>query len=166
MTALDSVAMISPSASKLSYTDSMLLSDFVFPGSCSLSAIFFHLPVTCERPLGSRGTHPGQCPYDRQRPTRISRRQRTGRRRDDPTRKLTEPAGAFTPVVETARAGIADASDTTQLHSAYLYGSIPRGTAIPGVSDRDLLPALLIDNPAPWPAAEYVAVHGEKAPRP
>jgi hypothetical protein len=24
-----------------------------------------------------------------------------------------------------------------RLHSAYLYGSIPRGTAIPGISDLD-----------------------------
>lgn len=26
--------------------------------------------------------------------------------------------------------------------------------------------AMLIDDPAPCPAAEYLAVHGEKAPRP
>ena len=32
--------------------------------------------------------------------------------------------------------------DSTWLHSAYLYGSIPRGAAVPGVSDLDLLLAL------------------------
>lgn len=49
---------------------------------------------------------------------------------------------AFTPVVEAARAGITEAFGGARLHSAYLYGSIPRGTAIPGVSDLDLLLAL------------------------
>jgi len=48
----------------------------------------------------------------------------------------------FAPVVASARARIADAFGDTRLHSAYLYGSIPRGTAIPGVSDLDLLLAL------------------------
>jgi hypothetical protein len=55
---------------------------------------------------------------------------------------LSRLPAAFTPMVEAARAHIADAFDATQLHSAYLYGSIPRGTAIPGVSDLDLLLAL------------------------
>lgn len=49
---------------------------------------------------------------------------------------------AFAPVVDAARARIAGAFGTTRLHSAYLYGSIPRGTAVPGVSDLDLLLAL------------------------
>ncbi|MFH8384515.1 nucleotidyltransferase [Kitasatospora sp. NPDC018058] len=48
----------------------------------------------------------------------------------------------FAPVVETARERIAAAFDPAGLHSAYLYGSIPRGTAVPGVSDLDLLLAL------------------------
>jgi hypothetical protein len=47
---------------------------------------------------------------------------------------------AFAPVVAAARAGIADACGPARLHSAYLYGSIPRGTAVPGVSDLDVLP--------------------------
>ncbi|MBM7441294.1 nucleotidyltransferase domain-containing protein [Streptomyces sp. HB132] len=48
----------------------------------------------------------------------------------------------FAPVVEAARAAIAGAFGPDRLHSAYLYGSIPRGTAIPGVSDLDLLVAV------------------------
>ncbi|GAB7186848.1 hypothetical protein ATKI12_6679 [Kitasatospora sp. Ki12] len=49
---------------------------------------------------------------------------------------------AFAPVVEAARARIAAAFGPERLHSAYLYGSVPRGTAVPGVSDLDLLLAL------------------------
>ncbi|MFJ8473381.1 nucleotidyltransferase [Kitasatospora sp. NPDC094011] len=48
----------------------------------------------------------------------------------------------YAPVVDAARARIAAAFGPARLHSAYLYGSIPRGTAIPGVSDLDLLLAL------------------------
>jgi uncharacterized protein len=54
---------------------------------------------------------------------------------------------AFTPVVAAARAGITAAFGPGRLHSAYLYGSIPRGTAVPGVSDLDALLALH-DEPA------------------
>ncbi|MFE4354749.1 nucleotidyltransferase domain-containing protein [Kitasatospora sp. NPDC057518] len=49
---------------------------------------------------------------------------------------------AFTPVVAAARERIAAAFAPDRLHSAYLYGSLPRGTATPGVSDLDLLLAL------------------------
>ncbi|MFJ6618854.1 nucleotidyltransferase domain-containing protein [Kitasatospora sp. NPDC091335] len=49
---------------------------------------------------------------------------------------------AFAPVVAAARARIAAAFAPDRLHSAYLYGSVPRGTATPGVSDLDLLLAL------------------------
>ncbi|MEV7186090.1 nucleotidyltransferase domain-containing protein [Kitasatospora sp. NPDC093102] len=49
---------------------------------------------------------------------------------------------AFAPVVAAARERIAAAFGPDRLHSAYLYGSIPRGTATPGVSDLDLLLAL------------------------
>ncbi|TFE48174.1 nucleotidyltransferase [Streptomyces sp. ICN441] len=49
---------------------------------------------------------------------------------------------AFVPVVDAARAHIAATFGRTRLHSAYLYGSVPRGTAIPGVSDLDLQLAL------------------------
>ncbi|MFE7328714.1 hypothetical protein ACFU8W_27810 [Streptomyces sp. NPDC057565] len=52
---------------------------------------------------------------------------------------LSRLPATFTPVVEGARARIADAFDATQLHSACLYGSIPRGTAIPGVFGLDPL---------------------------
>jgi uncharacterized protein len=59
----------------------------------------------------------------------------------------------FAPVVEAARTAITDAfgpgltSGTGRLHSAYLYGSIPRGAAVPGVSDADLT-VVLRDEPA------------------
>lgn len=49
---------------------------------------------------------------------------------------------AFTPVVDAARTRIAAAFPQPLLHSAYLYGSIPRGTAREGASDLDLLLAL------------------------
>ncbi|WP_341873938.1 nucleotidyltransferase domain-containing protein [Streptomyces ficellus] len=49
---------------------------------------------------------------------------------------------AFAPVVEAARACLAETFGPALLHSAYLYGSIPRGTATVGVSDLDLLVAL------------------------
>jgi predicted nucleotidyltransferase len=48
---------------------------------------------------------------------------------------------AFRPVVATARARVLDVFGA-RLHSAYLYGSIPRGTARVGRSDLDLLVAL------------------------
>ncbi|MCF2530761.1 nucleotidyltransferase domain-containing protein [Yinghuangia soli] len=48
----------------------------------------------------------------------------------------------FAPVVASARVRIARVFGSDRLHGAYLYGSIPRGTAIPGVSDLDLLLAL------------------------
>ncbi|MEU6535836.1 nucleotidyltransferase domain-containing protein [Streptomyces sp. NPDC047000] len=47
----------------------------------------------------------------------------------------------FRPVVATARDGLLDLFGP-RLHSAYLYGSIPRGTARVGRSDLDLLIAL------------------------
>ena len=59
---------------------------------------------------------------------------------------LDRVPAAFLPVVAAARAQITDTFGT-RLHSAYLYGSIPRGTAVPGVSDLDLL-AVLNDTPA------------------
>jgi predicted nucleotidyltransferase len=49
---------------------------------------------------------------------------------------------AFAPVVDAARAAIRDSFGRNRLHSAYLYGSVPRGTAVRGVSDLDLLLAL------------------------
>ncbi|GAA2357362.1 nucleotidyltransferase [Streptomyces violaceusniger] len=55
---------------------------------------------------------------------------------------LDRVPAAFAPVVDTVRAHIADTFGPTRLHSAYLYGSIPRGTATPGVSDLDLQLAL------------------------
>ncbi|WP_051839110.1 nucleotidyltransferase domain-containing protein [Streptomyces sp. NRRL F-5126] len=47
----------------------------------------------------------------------------------------------FAPVVDDARRRVR-AAYGARLHSAYLYGSIPRGTARPGRSDLDLLIAL------------------------
>lgn len=55
---------------------------------------------------------------------------------------LSRVQEAFAAVVDAAREQITKAFGTPRLHSAYLYGSIPRGTAIPGVSDLDLLLAL------------------------
>lgn len=55
---------------------------------------------------------------------------------------LSRVPDAFVPVVDAAGARITEMFDGTRLHSAYLYGSIPRGTAVPGVSDLDLLLAL------------------------
>ena len=49
---------------------------------------------------------------------------------------------AFAPVVEATKAAILRAFGPSRLHSAYLYGSIPRGTAVPGVSDLDVLLAM------------------------
>ncbi|MEU3713629.1 nucleotidyltransferase domain-containing protein [Streptomyces catenulae] len=54
---------------------------------------------------------------------------------------LSRITDAFAPVVAAARERSA-ARFGDRLHSAYLYGSIPRGTAVPGVSDLDLLLAL------------------------
>ncbi|GHD85699.1 nucleotidyltransferase domain-containing protein [Streptomyces naganishii] len=51
---------------------------------------------------------------------------------------------AFRPVVSAARARLPRAFGTG-LHSAYLYGSVPRGTARVGRSDLDLLVALRHD---------------------
>ncbi|MFF4290714.1 nucleotidyltransferase domain-containing protein [Streptomyces sp. NPDC001633] len=55
---------------------------------------------------------------------------------------LERVPAAFVPVVDAARARISETFGSTRLHSAYLYGSIPRGTATPGVSDLDLQLAL------------------------
>ncbi|KOV68393.1 nucleotidyltransferase domain-containing protein [Streptomyces sp. MMG1121] len=48
---------------------------------------------------------------------------------------------AFRPVVAAARDGLLEVLGT-RLHSAYLYGSVPRGTARVGRSDLDLFVAL------------------------
>jgi predicted nucleotidyltransferase len=55
---------------------------------------------------------------------------------------LARVPAAFAPVVDSARARIMATFGPARLHSAYLYGSIPRGTATPGVSDLDVLLAL------------------------
>ncbi|MEU2626209.1 nucleotidyltransferase [Kitasatospora sp. NPDC007106] len=49
---------------------------------------------------------------------------------------------AFRPLVDAVRTRTSALFGADRLHSAYLYGSIPRGTAVPGVSDLDLLLAL------------------------
>lgn len=58
---------------------------------------------------------------------------------------LDRVPAAFVPVVDAARARITETFGA-RLHSAYLYGSIPRGTAVPGTSDLDLL-IVLHDGP-------------------
>lgn len=55
---------------------------------------------------------------------------------------LSHVSEAFTPVVRAACARVVEVFGSARLHSAYLYGSIPRGTATPGRSDLDLLLAL------------------------
>ncbi|WP_162948080.1 nucleotidyltransferase domain-containing protein [Streptomyces europaeiscabiei] len=71
-----------------------------------------------------------------------------GRARGLDSRGYIEREGAlgrvpevFRPVVAAARGRVLDVFGG-RLHSAYLYGSIPRGTARPGRSDLDLLVAL------------------------
>ncbi|HEY1643878.1 MAG TPA: nucleotidyltransferase domain-containing protein [Streptosporangiaceae bacterium] len=59
---------------------------------------------------------------------------------------LNRVPAAFRQAVDAARQRIC-AVYRSRLHSAYLYGSIARGTAIPGVSDLDLMLALR-DEPA------------------
>lgn len=60
---------------------------------------------------------------------------------------LARVTEAFAPVVAAAKASVLSAFTPGRLHSAYLYGSVPRGSAVPGVSDLDLLLALH-DEPA------------------
>lgn len=55
---------------------------------------------------------------------------------------LDRVTAEFAPVVAAAREAIAAAFGPSRLDSAYVYGSIPRGTAVPGVSDLDLQIAL------------------------
>jgi predicted nucleotidyltransferase len=69
---------------------------------------------------------------------------------------LDRVPAAFAPVVEAVRARITRAFGS-RLHSAYLYGSIPRGTARPGRSDVDLVLALH-DEPAERDGAAAKAV--------
>ena len=56
--------------------------------------------------------------------------------------ELARVQQAFAPVVEAARAAILSAFSLDRLHSGYLYGSVPRGAAVPGTSDLDVLLAL------------------------
>ncbi|MFD4253883.1 nucleotidyltransferase domain-containing protein [Amycolatopsis thermoflava] len=58
---------------------------------------------------------------------------------------LERISAEFAPVVEALRVHVA--GTFARLHSAYLYGSIPRGTAVPGVSDLDVL-LVLRDEPS------------------
>ncbi|MFJ1897953.1 MULTISPECIES: nucleotidyltransferase [unclassified Streptomyces] len=44
----------------------------------------------------------------------------------------------FAPVVAAARSRISEVFGPDRLDSAYVYGSVPRGTAVPGISDLDL----------------------------
>jgi hypothetical protein len=55
---------------------------------------------------------------------------------------LSYVTAPYAPVVAGVRDEVAAAFGPDRLHSAYLYGSIPRGTAVPGRSDLDLLLAL------------------------
>jgi uncharacterized protein len=70
----------------------------------------------------------------------------------------------FAPVVDAARAAIRETFGPGRLHSAYLYGSIPRGTAVPGVSDLDLL-LVLHDEPTPADQADAATLEDTLAAR-
>lgn len=55
---------------------------------------------------------------------------------------LSRVTAEYVPVVAAVREAVAAAFGPELLHSAYLFGSIPRGTAVAGRSDLDLLLAL------------------------
>ncbi|MCB5910936.1 nucleotidyltransferase domain-containing protein [Streptomyces pinistramenti] len=73
---------------------------------------------------------------------------------------LERVAPEFAPVVAAARDGLTARFGPALLHSVYLYGSIPRGTAVPGVSDVDLLLALHAE-PTPEDRAQADALGAE-----
>ncbi len=66
---------------------------------------------------------------------------------------LDRVGAEFAPVVEAVQARILESFGGTRLHSAYIYGSIPRGSAVAGRSDLDVL-VLLNDEPVPADRAE------------
>ncbi|MEU3601913.1 nucleotidyltransferase domain-containing protein [Streptomyces sp. NPDC006798] len=70
---------------------------------------------------------------------------------------LDRVPATFVPAVDAARARITETFGDTRLHSAYLYGSIPRGTATPGVSDLDLQ-LVLHDEPTEGDRADAEAI--------
>ncbi len=72
---------------------------------------------------------------------------------------LDRVQATFRPVVDAARAHIAEVFGGERLHSAYLYGSVPRGSAVPGVSDLDLQLALL-DEPTEADRSDAEAIEG------
>ncbi|WP_030989801.1 nucleotidyltransferase [Streptomyces sp. NRRL S-1813] len=55
---------------------------------------------------------------------------------------LDRVSAPFAPVVAELGARIRERFGPDRLHSSYLFGSVPRGTAVPGVSDLDALLAL------------------------
>ncbi|MFE0192510.1 nucleotidyltransferase domain-containing protein [Streptomyces sp. NPDC058989] len=55
---------------------------------------------------------------------------------------LDRVSARFAPVVAQLSARLTGRFGPDRLHSSYLFGSIPRGTAVPGVSDLDALVAL------------------------
>ncbi|MEU7434561.1 nucleotidyltransferase [Streptomyces sioyaensis] len=55
---------------------------------------------------------------------------------------LDRVSAGFAPVVAEVGARLGAHFGPARLHSSYLFGSIPRGTAVPGVSDLDALLAL------------------------
>ncbi|MET9802270.1 nucleotidyltransferase domain-containing protein [Streptomyces sp. NPDC006368] len=67
---------------------------------------------------------------------------------------------AFAPVVDAARVRIGNTFGPARLDSAYLYGSVPRGTARVGVSDLDLLIALR-DEPTDADRAAVAAMEAD-----
>jgi predicted nucleotidyltransferase len=55
---------------------------------------------------------------------------------------MSRVPATFDRLVTAARDAIITTFPATSLNSAYLYGSVPRGTAVPGTSDLDVLLAL------------------------
>lgn len=72
---------------------------------------------------------------------------------------LSRIDAAFTPLVRALRARLPEVLGR-RLHSAYLYGSLPRGTAVPGVSDLDAL-AVLHNEPTEADRATTRALENE-----
>ncbi|MEO3751395.1 nucleotidyltransferase domain-containing protein [Streptomyces sp. B6B3] len=70
---------------------------------------------------------------------------------------LDRVSATFEPVVEAARSRVAGTFGGGRLHSAYLYGSVPRGAALPGISDLDVL-LVLHDEPTDVDRADAHAV--------
>ncbi|MFG2893898.1 nucleotidyltransferase [Streptomyces sp. NPDC048248] len=73
---------------------------------------------------------------------------------------LDRVSAPFAPIVTALRDQLAERFGPSRLTCAYLYGSIPRGTAVPGRSDLDVLLALSA-RPTPTDHADARAMEAE-----